>query len=143
MAKKLVREAMFDIAPGESLRVSMNMLGSGLDTVDVVRDRRGHVSVRATNGPGGGRFEFERLVGQGQFDFWLARAEARVEIADMLRSRFWSQFTWGEMAELRKDPQLQGRLTMALRKIAEEFERMAAKRLRRLARMKRFRRPGR
>lgn len=141
MPRRLVREAMFDLDRGKYAIISVNMLGSGLSRVIVQRDRRGRVSIRATNGPAGGRFEFDdRKSAPNACDFWVARAEPKISIADMLRSSFWGQFTWGEMDKLRRDPQLQGRLTMAIRKLADEFEGTAARRLNRMVRLKQLRR---
>ncbi len=142
--RKLVREAAFDLERGQCLIISIASLGTGLDRVIVQRDRRGRVRVRAMNGPGGGRFEFsDKKIGPNACDFWLARADSQTSIVDMLRSRFWGQFTWAETDKLRKNQRLQGRLTSALRMIAEEMEANAAKRLNRMLTLSCFRRKSR
>ena len=138
--RRLVREAAFSLGRGQSLIVSIAMLGTGLDRVLVERDRRGSVRVHAINGPGGGRFEFDDVKrGPSACDFWIARTDSRTSIADILRSLFWSQFTYGELSELRRNGQLQGKLTHAVRSLADDMERTAARRLNSMVKLGRFR----
>lgn len=135
LRRKLTKEIEFSLKSGQSLVVSLSMLGNGLDRI-IVENEDGVVKVTARSGPAGGNFEFceyeKEPEGSSHCTFWLGNQKAKFMIVDYLLSHFWGQFTWGKLIELHNNKRFVAAITRAAKKLAEEFESRAAEELNRL-----------
>ena len=123
--KRLVKSVEFSFGKGKSLVVSL-LSNSGLDRI-IIENEHGIVRVKAT---GHSRFQFEdKKQGPNMCDFWLGNPPVTVTLSDYLEGRFWGQFNWGELFRYQKNTKLKKALTAEIKKLVDEFEANAARRL--------------
>lgn len=127
--KRLVRDVDFTVEDGQCLIISHTLLGDGLSRV-VINVKDGKAKVRAN---GRTRFEFEdRRQGQDgkrkdhSCEFWLGNTKADVLLEDVLRGKFWGQFTFGKLVDLKENKRFVRALNRAIKKLVAEFEEKAA-----------------
>lgn len=81
----------------------------------------------------GMRFEFsDKKIEKNTCDFWLASPKSSVWMGDIIRSKFWGQFNFGELPRLLKDRKLNKKLDKKIQKLVSDFESKAAQELNRL-----------
>ncbi len=130
--KRLVREIDFKIPRGKSLVISVNS-DIGIDRV-IVENKGGTVSVYAD---GHSRFEFsDKKIKAGACDFWLGNPRWKRLLEDYLDGRFWGQFGWGKLFSFRGDKRFKAAIRLEIKKLVEELEHNAARRLNRIVRNK-------
>ena len=124
-SKRFVKSAEFSFGKGKSLVVSL-FSNCGLDRI-IIENEHGIVHVKAT---GHSRFEFEdKKQEPNMCDFWLGNPSMTIALFDYLEGRFWGQFNWGELFRYQKNPKLKRVLTTEIKKLVDEFENNAARRL--------------
>ncbi len=128
--KRLVKKIEFKIQDNQSLVIIYCLLpDAGLERV-IVENKKGITHVYAD---GRSRFEFSsQKEHPNQCDFWLSNPKDNVMIEDIIRSKFWSQFTWGELITAQKNQKLGKALNRKIKKLVKEFEEKAAQQLNQL-----------
>lgn len=122
---RLVDMVEFKVGKKKYLVINVNS-NVGIDRV-VVENKDGIMHVRAT-----GHSHFEFSVGKtdpGKCDFWLANRSWTKTLEDYLDGRFWGQFTFGKLADYKKNQKLKKLIRVEIQKLADEFETKAARRL--------------
>lgn len=131
--KRLVKEIEFKMQDNQSLIINYCLLPSaGLDRV-IVQNKNGVVHVCAQ---GRSRFEFSDISktkdNPNQTDFILSNAREQFMIEDIIRSKFWRQFTWGELLKYDEDRKFNKILNQKIKELVKEFEAKAAEQLNQL-----------
>lgn len=125
---RLVKEINFKMKKGQSLVVSL-WPHLGIERI-IIENRKRAVEVRAE---GRSRFEFsdkkDKKASPGTCDFFLSNPSSNVLLKDYLASRFWGQFTWGALDAYQKNKRLKKAVNEEIRKLVEQFEERASKRL--------------
>jgi len=123
---RLLKEVKFELKEGQYLVANYTLLGAGLGRI-IVENKNGAVKVSAETGPSGSRFEFgEGKTNPNQCDFWLANAKPDVLLKDIIRTKFWGQFSFGELFRYQKDQKLSRKINREITKLVAEFEEKAA-----------------
>lgn len=133
--KRLVGEVEFKIKNNQSLIILYCLLPSaGLEKV-VVQNKNGIVYVSAQ---GRSRFEFSDTSktknNPNQTDFTLSNTNEKFMIEDIIRSKFWQQFTWEKLFKAQKNQEFNKVLNQKIKKLVKEFEEKAAGQLNQLYR---------
>lgn len=125
-----IRKINFKIKDNQSLVIIYCLLpDAGLERI-IVENKKGITHVYAD---GRSRFEFSNQKEHpNQCDFWLSNPKESVMIEDIIRSKFWQQFTWGELVTAQKNHKLNKALNRKIRKLVKEFEEKTAQQLNQL-----------
>ena len=125
MKTRMVRSANFSVGKGKSLIIGLSS-SFGLYRI-VLENENGVVKVRAE---GASRFEFRNKPrGRGECDFWLGNPPHDTALQDYLGRKFWDQFTWGDLIRYHRLPGFRREIRTAIKKLVEEFDSKAARRL--------------
>jgi hypothetical protein len=126
--KRLSKEIRFKMKNNQSLVISCFLLpDAGLERV-IVENKNGITNVHAI---GRTRFEFcqRKKHDPSQCDFWLANPKDELMIEDIIRSKFWGQFTYNDLFKYGKDKKFNRALNRKIKKLVEEFEKKASQEL--------------
>lgn len=125
--KRLVEEIEFKLKNNQSLIIKYCFLpDAGLERV-VIKNNDGIVHVRAH---GRSRFEFHKGKDYPtECDFLLVNPREELLIEDIICSKFWSQFTWGELLKYVKNRKFNKILNRKIKELVQEFETKAATQL--------------
>ncbi len=131
--KRLVRKINFKIKENQSLVILYCLLpDAGLERI-VVENKDGITHVYAD---GRSQFEFSDISktkdNPNLADFILSNRSDQFMIEDIIRSKFWSQFNWGEIFKYQKDKNFKRAVNRKIRKLVQEFEKKAAEELNQL-----------
>lgn len=123
-----VKEIEFILGENQSLVVSCSLLGPGLDRV-IVKNEDGQTKALAV-ATSGSHFHFkEGKESAHRCDFWIANLDSGEAIADILQSKFWGQFNWGELIAYQEGKRFSRKIKRRIKQLVEEFESHAAKEL--------------
>jgi hypothetical protein len=126
---RLVSRIEFILKDGQTLYVDPNgLFGPGLNRVFVTYEN-GKVEVFA-DATSGSHFRFSRGSGKaGDPDFKITNLTSAEGIEDILKHKFWSQFTWGKLIAYLKDKHFCREVQKQIKKLVGEFESHAAEEL--------------